>query len=77
MKKHVKSREEVVNEGLIDDQGARAISNWFKTEDEPKFDIAVTDGENVLIFRTRNRTEAAQLEQLCMANSFKYEKKRL
>jgi len=77
MKKHVKTRDEFVNEGIIDDQGAKAISNWFKSEDEPKFDVAVTDGESIITFRTRSRTEAAQLEQICMANGFKYDKKRI
>lgn len=77
MKKHVKSREEFVNEDLIDAAGAKSIANWFKTEDEPKFDIVVTDGESVITFRTRSRTEAAQLEQICMANGFKYDKSRV
>lgn len=77
MKKHIKSREEFINEGLIDDAGAKSIANWFKTEDEQQFDIVVTDGENVLTFRARSRVEAAQLEQLCMNNDFKFNKKRL
>jgi len=77
MKKHIKSREEFVNEDLIDAAGAKSISNWFKTEDEPQFEITVTDSENVMLFKTRSRTEAAQLEQICMVNGYKYEKKRI
>lgn len=77
MKKHVKTRDEFANEGLIDDAGVRALSTWTKREDEPQFDVAVTDGESIITFRAKDRIQAAQLEQICMANGFKYDKKRV
>lgn len=77
MKKHVKTRDEFVNEGIIDDQGAKAIAGWFKTEDEPKHAISIADGDNIVTLKTNSRQQTATLEMICMQNGLKYKKERL
>jgi len=58
--------------GIIDEQGSRAIANWFKEKQDTPYIISILDDKYPLVLNVSNDGEKATLCFILMKNGIKH-----